>query len=96
MAILAGALADWPTSRATHLYLEYSAMSTPSDALYHIPKAQIDITRFVWTGLGLFMMIVLLSTWAATEYAAWALGYTAALGKPMIPPLLYNPFDILI
>jgi type IV secretion system protein VirD4 len=97
MAILAGARVDWPTSRAAHLfYLEYSAMSTPSDALYHIPKAQKDITRFVWTGLGLFMMIVLLSTWAATEYAAWALGYTAALGKPMIPPLFYNPFDILI
>ncbi len=71
-------------------------MSTPSDALYHIPKAQKDITRFVWTGLGLFALIVLMSTWAATEYAAWALGFSPALGTPLIRPLLYSPTDILV
>ncbi|OYV33554.1 MAG: conjugal transfer protein TraG, partial [Thiomonas sp. 20-64-5] len=71
-------------------------MSTASEAIYHIPKAQRDITRFVWTGLGLFIMIVLLSTWVATEYAAWRFGFTPALGAPMIPPWLYAPYDILI
>jgi type IV secretion system protein VirD4 len=71
-------------------------MSSPSDALYHIPRAQKDITRFVWTGLGLFALMVLLSTWAATEYAAWALGFSPALGRPMIGPLLYSPTDILV
>ncbi len=71
-------------------------MSTASEAIYHIPKAQKDITRFVWTGLGLFIMIVLLSTWAATEYAAWGFGFSTALGKPMVPPWVYAPFDILI
>ena len=71
-------------------------MTAASEAIYHIPKAQKDITRFVWTGLGLFIMIVVLSTWAATEYAAWAFGFTPALGKAMIPPWLYAPYDILI
>ncbi|MDA8415974.1 MAG: type IV secretory system conjugative DNA transfer family protein [Betaproteobacteria bacterium] len=65
------------------------------DTLYHIPKAQQDITRFVWVGLGLFAMIVLLSCWAATEYAAWKLGFDPRLGIPMAP-YTYFPFDILI
>ncbi|MHB1690770.1 MAG: type IV secretory system conjugative DNA transfer family protein, partial [Thiomonas sp.] len=64
--------------------------------LYHIPRAQKDITRFVWTALGLFTMIVLLSTWAATEYAAWALQWSPVLGKPMLAPVVYFPFDILV
>ncbi|SCC93178.1 putative Ti-type conjugative transfer system, TraG [Thiomonas sp. X19] len=71
-------------------------MHTAADALVHIPKAQKDITRFVWVGLGLFTLLVLLSCWAATEYAAWALGFSAALGQPLLPPFLYSPFDILV
>ncbi|XXG32007.1 MAG: hypothetical protein WJ306_05460 [Ferrovum myxofaciens] len=57
------------------------------DTLYHIPKTQQDITRFVWVGLGLFALIVLLSCWAATEYAAWKLGFDPGLGVPMAPIL---------
>ena len=64
--------------------------------LYHIPRAQKDITHFVWTALGLFTMIVLVSMWAATEYAAWALQWSPMLGKPMLAPAVYFPFDILI
>ena len=71
-------------------------MSTHQPDLYHIPRAQKDITRFVWTALGLFTLIVLLSTWAATQYAAWALEYSPLLGKPMIAPEVYFPFDILV
>jgi type IV secretion system protein VirD4 len=71
-------------------------MTSPTNGLYHIPKAQKDITRFVFVGLGLFAMIVLLSCWAATEYAAWALGFVAALGKPMLEPGVYFPFDVLV
>ena len=70
-------------------------MSIPSESIYHIPKAQKDITRFIWVGLGAFVMIVLTSTWAATEYAAWALGYVPALGSPMSGHV-YFPFDILM
>ena len=64
--------------------------------LYHIPRTQKDITRFVWTALGLFTLIVLVSMWAATEYAAWALQWSPMLGKPMIAPAVYFPFDILV
>jgi type IV secretion system protein VirD4 len=71
-------------------------MSTHQPDLYHIPRAQKDITRFVWTALGLFTLIVLVSMWAATEYAAWALQWSPMLGKPMIAPAVYFPFDILI
>jgi len=71
-------------------------MTSPTDNLYHIPKAQKDLTRFVFVGLGLFVMIVLLSCWVATEYAAWALGFGAALGKPMLGRWVYFPFDVLL
>ena len=64
--------------------------------LYHIPRAQKDITRFVWTALGLFTLIVLVSMWAATEYAAWALQWSPMLGKPMLAHAVYFPFDILV
>ena len=71
-------------------------MSSPSEALYVIPKAQRDITRVVWPSLGLFGLIVLLSAWAATQYAAWGLGYGAALGAPMMAPHCYLPFDVVV
>jgi type IV secretion system protein VirD4 len=71
-------------------------MSPHQPDLYHIPRAQKDITRFVWTALGLFTMIVLISLWAATEYAAWALQWSPMLGKPMLAPAVYFPTDILI
>ncbi len=64
--------------------------------IYHIPRAQKDMTRFVWTALGLFMMIVLMSLWAATEYTAWALQWNTALGNPMFGQYIYSPFDVLI
>jgi len=64
--------------------------------LYHIPKAQGDMTRIVWPALGLFLTIVLLSLWGATEYAAWALGWNPALGKPMFGAYVYEPWDVLI
>lgn len=64
--------------------------------LYHIPKAQGDMTKIVWPALGLFMMIVLLSLWLATEYAAWSLGWNSALGKPMFGTWVYEPWDVLI
>ena len=63
--------------------------------LYHIPKAQQDITRFVWAALGTFMMISLVSFWLATEYAAHALGYVSALGTPLSGHI-YMPYDILM
>ena len=66
-----------------------------AEHVYHIPKAQKDITRFIWVGLGAFVMIMLVSTWAATEYAAWALGYVSALGAPMSGHI-YFPFEILV
>ena len=54
------------------------ADNTPD--LYPIPRAQQDMTRFVWTALGMFRLIVLVSLWAATEYTAWALQWNRVLG----------------
>ncbi|WP_112486280.1 type IV secretory system conjugative DNA transfer family protein [Thiomonas sp. X19] len=72
------------------------AATSHQPTLYHIPRAQKDMTRFVWTALGLFVMIVLLSSWAATEYTAWALQWSVTLGKPMLGRFVYFPFDILV
>ncbi|OIO75084.1 MAG: conjugal transfer protein TraG [Zetaproteobacteria bacterium CG1_02_53_45] len=69
---------------------------TTAAPLYNIPKAQGDMTKVVWPALGLFMMIVLLSSWVATEYVAWKLGWDALLGAPMFGKFVYEPWDILI
>jgi type IV secretion system protein VirD4 len=68
-------------------------MAGPS--IYHIPAAQGDMTRIVWPALGLFLMITLLAVWGATEYAAWALQWTPALGAP-IAAHAYAPWMIVI
>ena len=67
-----------------------------TNELYHIPRAQGDMTKIVWPSLGLFLMIVLLSLWGATEYSAWALGWNPALGKPIFGASVYEPWDVLI
>ncbi len=66
-----------------------------SSPLYNIPKAQGDMTKVVWPALGLFLMIVLISSWISTEYAAWKLGWDALLGAPMLT-YVYEPWSILI
>lgn len=67
-----------------------------ASSLYHIPKAQGDMTKVVWPALGLFLIIVLLSSWIATEYVAWKLGWDALLGLPMFGRYVYEPWSILI
>ena len=67
-----------------------------ASSLYNIPKAQGDMTKIVWPALGLFLMLVLISTWTATEYAAWRLGWDALLGVPMFGQYIYEPWSVLI
>ena len=69
--------------------------STPSTPLYNLPKAQGDMTKVVWPALGLFLMIVLLSSWVSTEYVAVKLDYDPLLG-PAMYRAVYEPWDILI
>lgn len=65
-------------------------------SLYHIPKAQGDMTKVVWPALGLFLIIVMTSSWLATEYVAWQLGWDPLLGLPMLGQWIYEPWSILI
>lgn len=69
-------------------------MAAPS--LYHIPKAQGDMTKVVWPALGLFLMIVLTSSWIATEYVALRLKWDPLLGAAMFGQYIYEPWSILI
>lgn len=65
-------------------------------SLYNIPKAQGDMTKVVWPALGLFLMIVLTSSWLATEYVAWQLGWDPLLGVPIFGQFIYEPWSVLI
>lgn len=65
-------------------------------SIYHIPRAQGDITRIVWPAFGMFIMIMFMSVWTATEYAAWQFVWGPVLGKAMFGQYLYAPWDILI
>ena len=64
-------------------------------SLYHIPKAQRDLTRIVWPALFLFLMIALLGFWGATEYAAWKLQWSPQLGAPLLEHC-YPPWMIVV
>src|ERR1700733_11616670 len=64
--------------------------------LYHIPRAAKDLTRILWVALGAGLLILLLSSWLATEYAALMFGGSPLLGEPMIGERLYFPLDILV
>lgn len=68
----------------------------PTHELYHIPRAAQDLTRVLWVALGASVLILMLSMWIATEYAAWMFGRSPLLGKPMLGDEVYFPFDILI
>jgi len=70
-------------------------MPAPADTLYHIPRTQNDLTRIVWPAIGLFLLIALLGFWAATEYTAWALAWSPALGATMLPRV-YAPWRIIV
>ena len=67
-----------------------------TETLYHIPRAAKDITRVVWVGLGAFVLLLMFSSWLATEYVAWVFGWPSLLGPPMVGPHIYFPFDILV
>ena len=74
-------------------------MANTTPGLYHIPRAQGDMTRVVWLALFLFVFITVLSIWLATQYAAWAFQYNSMLGKPiglLNGTPIYAPWDILI
>jgi type IV secretion system protein VirD4 len=64
--------------------------------LYHIPRAAKDLTRILWVAFGAALLILLLSSWLATEYAAWMFEGSPLLGQPMIGDYIYFPFDILV
>ncbi|MER2508642.1 MAG: conjugal transfer protein TraG [Amaricoccus sp.] len=58
----------------------------------------MSATRILWGQIGLVFLIVLLTTWAATQYVAWSLGFQPRLGPPWFellglpvyaPPMLF-------
>ena len=58
----------------------------------------MSATRILWGQIGLVFLIVLLTTWAATQYVAWSLGVQPRLGPPWFellglpvyaPPMLF-------
>lgn len=42
----------------------------------------MSATKILWGQIGLVFLIVLLTTWAATQYVAWSLGFQPRLGPP--------------
>ena len=74
-------------------------MSSTSPGIYQIPRAQGDVSRFVWIALIIFIVVAISSFVLATQYAAWAFSYNDMLGMPLavaagIP--VYGPHQILV
>lgn len=67
--------------------------------LYIIPRAQGDITRFVWVAFLIFGFITALAFVLVTHYTAWQFRYHPSLGAPAAvlgQTRIYWPWDVLI
>ncbi|MYM00011.1 IncP-type conjugal transfer protein TraG [Novosphingobium sp. FGD1] len=55
----------------------------------------MSATKILWGQIAVVFLIVLLTTWAATQYVAWSLGFQAQLGAPWFYlfglPIYYPP-----
>ena len=55
----------------------------------------MSATKILWGQIAVVFLIVLLTTWAATQYVAWSLGFQAQLGTPWFElagwPVYYPP-----
>ncbi len=55
----------------------------------------MSATKILWGQIAVVFLIVLLTTWAATQYVAWSLGSQAQLGSPWFAlfgvPIYYPP-----
>ena len=55
----------------------------------------MSATKILWGQIAVVLLIVLFSTWAATQYVAWNLGFQAQLGAPWFVllgvPVYYPP-----
>lgn len=55
-------------------------------------------TKILWGPITVVFLIVLVTTWGATQYVAWSLGYQAQLGHPWLKLLgvpVYFPLAII-
>ncbi|WP_285295605.1 conjugal transfer protein TraG [Aureimonas altamirensis] len=55
----------------------------------------MSATKILWGQIAVVFLIVLVTTWGATQYVAWSLGYQAQLGAPWFElaglPVYYPP-----
>jgi len=67
--------------------------------IYVIPRAQGDITRFVWVAFLIFAFVTFASFVGVTQFTAWQFSYHPTLGAPAFvlgDTRIYWPWDILI
>ena len=55
----------------------------------------MSATKILWGQITVVFLIILITTWAATQYVAWSLGFQAQLGSPWFVlagvPIYYPP-----
>src|SRR5699024_4754803 len=55
----------------------------------------MSATKILWGQIAIVFLIILATTWGATQYVAWSLGYQAQLGPPWFVlfgvPVYYPP-----
>ena len=42
----------------------------------------MSATKILWGQITVVFLIILITTWGATQYVAWSLGFQAQLGTP--------------
>ena len=55
----------------------------------------MSATKILWGQITVVFLIILITTWGATQYVAWSLGFQAQLGTPWFElsgvPIYYPP-----
>src|SRR5690606_9841273 len=84
----------WPATMAASIGILGASAASASDLNWK-GSLPMSATKILWGQITTVFLIILATTWGATQYVAWSLGYQPQLGPPWFEllgtPIYYPP-----